>query len=212
MWLAEGKVVGLNYLDNQIYCFGKGNSATTVEAPLTAVPLGSNVMITGTVTDDTSTGRRNTNDEIDFTLKGTPAISDEDMGAWMEYMFMQQEYPEDAKGVTVKLIAIDPNGNFHDIGEATTDLSATFGKSWVPPIEGEYHVTATFEGSSSYGSSSATAYLVVGPAPSPAEPIEPEPTEPSEAPFITTEIAIIVAAVIVAVAVIVGFWIIRKRK
>jgi hypothetical protein len=238
MWMAEGKIVGLNYLDNQIYCFGKGNSATTVEAPKTAVPLGSSVMITGTVTDDTSTGRRNTNDEIDFTLKGTPAISDEDMGAWMEYMFMQQEYPKDAKGVTVKLTAIDPNGNFQDIGEVTSDISGTFGKSWVPPVPGEYHLTATFEGSASYGSSTATTYFVVDPAPSAAQPIEPaptepeptepeptepeptepeptepEPAEPAEAPlFSTTDLAIIAAVAVAAVIGIAAYWQLRKRK
>ena len=177
--MADGILVGLDYFDNELYAFGKGPSATTLEAPLTAVPLGSSIMLTGTVTDDTPTGRRNTNYEIDFTLKGTPAICDEDMGAWMEYMFMQQVYPEDAKGVTVKLTAIDPNGNFQDIGEVTSDISGSFGKSWTPPVPGEYHVTATFEGSASYGSSSATAYFVVGEAPAAAQPIEPEePTQP----------------------------------
>ena len=177
--LGDGKVLALNYFDNQIYCFGEGNSATTVEAPRTGLPLGSSVMITGTVTDETSTGRRNTNDMFDFTLKGTPAISDEDMGAWMEYMFMQQIYPADAKGVTVKLTAIDPNGNYQDIGEVTSDISGNFGKSWVPPVQGEYHVTATFEGSAAYGSSSATCYFVVDDAPSPGTSIEPEPATPA---------------------------------
>jgi len=177
--LGDGKVLAFNYFDNEIYCFGEGNSATTVSAPQTAVSLGSSVMITGTVTDQTDTGRRNTNDMFDFTLKGTPAISDEDMGAWMEYMFMQQIYPCDAKGVPVHLTAIDPNGNFQDIGEVTSDISGNFGKSWVPPVPGEYHVTATFDGSASYGSSSGTCYFVVDEAPSPGTSIEPEPSTPA---------------------------------
>jgi len=49
--IADGHVVGLNYYDNQIYCFGKGPSATTVTGPDTVVPLGTTVLIKGTVTD-----------------------------------------------------------------------------------------------------------------------------------------------------------------
>jgi hypothetical protein len=90
------------------------------------------------------------------------------------------------------LTAIDPNGNFQDIGEATSDISGSFGKSWTPPVPGEYQVTATFEGSEAYGGSTATTYFVVGEAPAAAQPIEPaapaeepaapeEPTEPEPA-------------------------------
>ena len=32
MQMADGKVLGLNYFDNKIYCFGRGPSATTVTA------------------------------------------------------------------------------------------------------------------------------------------------------------------------------------
>jgi hypothetical protein len=157
------------------------------------------VMITGTVTDQ-STG-----------AKGTPAISDEDMSAWMEYMYMQKPMPTNAKGVTVKLTAIDPNGNFQDIGEAVSDIDGNFGISWIPPVEGEYNVMAEFEGSESYGSSYATTYFVVGQAASAAIPIEPEPTEPQGFVLGTTELAIIAVAII-AVVGIVAFWAIRKRK
>ena len=101
--MADGKVVGLNFFDNMIYCIGKGSSDTTVTAsPKTSVH-GTSVLIEGTVTDATDSGKRNTNDLLDFSLNGTPAISDEDMGAWMEYMFMQQAFPADAKGVEVVL-------------------------------------------------------------------------------------------------------------
>jgi len=215
--IADGYIVSLNAYDNQIYCYGKGPSATTVTAAPKVSAMGSSVIIEGTVTDQ-SPG-----------AAGTPAISDEDMSAWMEYMYMQQPMPKDAQGVKVKLTAIDPNHNYQDIGYATTDTAGNFGTSWVPPVPGEYFITAEFEGSAAYGSSFDTTYFAVDEAASPAMPIEPEPlspaqsmepeliapepTEPTaEAPFITTEVAIIVAAVIVAVAVIVGFWIIRKRE
>ena len=51
---------------------------------------GDSVMVKGTVTDQTPTGRRNVNNELEFSLKDTPAISDEDMQAWMQYKFMGQ--------------------------------------------------------------------------------------------------------------------------
>ena len=164
--LADGYLTYLNLYDMQVYCIGKGPSATTVAAPMTAVTKGSSVMITGTVTDQ-SVG-----------ASGTPAMSDQSMGEWMEYLYMQKPMPDDAKGVTVKLTSIDPNGNYQEIGYATSDIAGKFGISWVPPVEGEYYVLAEFEGSNSYGSSYDTTYFVVDPAPSPAMTIEPEPAAP----------------------------------
>jgi hypothetical protein len=138
-------------------------------------------MVKGTVTDDTPTGRRNTNDIIDFTLQGTPAICDEDMSAWMEYMFMQQAKPKDAKGVEVVITTLDPNGNTYELARTTSDINGAFGCVVEPPVPGKYQIMATFEGSASYGPSSASTYLWVEEAPSPAQPIEPEaPEEPSE--------------------------------
>jgi hypothetical protein len=195
--MADGYAVGLNYFDNQIYCFGKGPSATTVTVKDDSVPIGETIMISGTVTDQ-STG-----------AKGTPAIADQYMGEWMEYLYMQQKKPENAQGVTVKMSAYDPNGNYQNIGTTTVDTNGNFGKSWVPTIPGEYYVMAEFEGSKSYGSSSATTYFVVGPAPTPATPIAPE--EPA-ASMISTELAIILAIVVFVVLGIVAFWALRKRK
>jgi hypothetical protein len=50
------------------------------------------------------------------------------------------------------------------------------------------------------------------PEPTEPEPTEPEPTEQSEAPFITTEVAIIVAVAVAAVIGAVAYWALRKRK
>jgi len=97
--------------------------------------------------------------------------------------------------------------DWSDVGTATTDSTGSFAVDWIPAAEGTYRLQAMFEGNDDYGWSSGQVVVQVALAPA-----EPEPTEPSEAPFITTEIAIIVAAVIVAVAVIAGFWVIRKRK
>ena len=198
--LADGYIVTVDHFDNQIYCYGKGPSETTVTAPDTGIPLGSSVTIRGTVTDQSAGA------------KDTPAIADEYMEEWMEYLYQQRPMPGDAQGVKVKLYAIDPNNNYEDIGEATSDIWGNYGKKWNPTIEGEYTIIADFEGSKSYGGSSDSTYMTVDPAPSAAGPIEPEPTEPAEAPFITTEIAIIIAVVIIAVIGIVAFWALRKRK
>jgi hypothetical protein len=130
----------------------------------------------------------------------------------MKYLYLQKPCPTTANGVEMKLETLDPNNNFYEIGTLTSDSSGMFKLMWEPPVPGEYTIIATFAGSESYFSSYAETAIGVTEAPSPAQPIEPEPTEPTEAPLITTELAIILAAVIVALAVITGFWIIRKRK
>jgi hypothetical protein len=233
--VADERLVSYNLFDNAMYCFGKGPSATTVEVQDNVISAGEQIMITGTVTDQTPSGRLNTNGEVDFALAGTPAIADEDQEAWMEYLFQQRPMPEDAKGVTVKLTAIDPNCNTQVIGEVTSDMWGNYGMSWTPPVEGEYLIMAEFEGSKSYGSSSDSTYIVVGEAaapvaqatatPNPAEPtLAPSTTtpqapvspSPSQAPQptasmpTTTYVAVAVAVVIVAVAVAV--LVLRRRK
>ena len=111
--IADGIIVHFNAYDNRIYAFGKGESATTIEAPMTAVQAGTHVILSGTVTDQSAGS------------KDTPAISDEDMSAWMQYLYIQQPIPTNAKGVTVKLTAINENGNSENIGTVTSD---TFGQ------------------------------------------------------------------------------------
>ena len=106
--------------------------------------------------------RHNINGDLDFALKGTPAISDDTMDAWMEYMFHQRPKPTNAKGVEVTLDTIDPNGNFVHIGNATSDRNGNFGFAYTPEVPGTYQIIATFAGSKSYGPSSATTYLTVG--------------------------------------------------
>ncbi|MCW4045866.1 MAG: hypothetical protein NWE94_10170, partial [Candidatus Bathyarchaeota archaeon] len=204
MQLAEGRVIGLNYFDNKIYCIGKGNSKTTVSAPQMVPALGSSVMLTGTVTDDSPGGCFNTNGKLDFALKGTPAISDEDMGAWMEYLYMQQAYPANAKGVEVTLDTIDPNGNFIHIGTVTSDVTGTYGCLFTPEVPGTYKIIATFAGSKSYGSSFAQTYMAVGEAP----PVTPPPEYPQ--PIDNTGTIIGVGIAIIVAVVLVGIWIKKK--
>jgi hypothetical protein len=70
------------------YCFGKGQIETAVSAPENTQPLGTEVLIKGSVLD------------LSPASAGTAAISDEDMTAWMEYLHMQKSMPMNAEGLT----------------------------------------------------------------------------------------------------------------
>jgi hypothetical protein len=228
--IADGYLVTSNVYDNRIYCFGKGKTAITVEAPLTAISLGSSVLFRGTVTDQ-SPG-----------AEGTPAIADEYMTEWMEYLYMQQVCPDSVEGVEVVLETLDPNNNFYEIGRATSDASGFYSLMWEPPVPGKYTIIATFEGSESYWRSYTETAIGVVDAPSPAQPIEPEPVAPAsaqpepttpapaepepatpepteynpigatETTMITNEAAIITAVAVACVIGIVAIWALRKRK
>ncbi|MCW4015113.1 MAG: PQQ-binding-like beta-propeller repeat protein [Candidatus Bathyarchaeota archaeon] len=232
--IADGHIVYLNAYDNQLYCIGKGPSETTVTVQDDIVSDGDSVLIKGRVTD-ISAGTTQNEQAARFP-NGVPAVSDESMSDWMEYLYMQKPCPVDLTGVEVTLSAIDPNGNFQDIGTVTADGYGMFKKMWTPPVEGEYIIYATFEGSNSYWPSFDETALGVTQAASASTPIEPETpdtetpdtetpdteTPDTEAPdteeptaqtaLISTEVAILV---VVAVAVVVGvaaFWTLRKRK
>jgi len=162
MSLADGYIVTGNEYDNNIYCIGKGESGVTVSAPDIAQPLGTNILIKGTVTDQ-SPG-----------AKGTPAIADADMQAWMEYLYEQQTMPTNAKGVDVVLSVIDANGNYRDIGTTTSNTDGFYSFNWKPDIEGKYTIYASFAGSKSYWPSHAvTAFSVDSAAPTVAPTAAP---------------------------------------
>ena len=184
--VADGILTALNSYDGQVYTFGRGPSATTVAAPQSAVEVGQSFIIVGTVTDQTPSSL------------GTPAIADEDMSAWMEYLHMQKAIPADAKGVEVSLDALDPNGNFIHIGETTSDMSGSYGFSWVPEVPGTHQIMASFAGSESYGSSYATTYLVVFEAPTQTQPPEATPAPMTDTYVVGTGIAVIAAIAVAA--------------
>jgi outer membrane protein assembly factor BamB len=203
--VAEGHIMYLDNHDNNIYCLDKGPSATTVSAPQTNPTLGSSVTITGTVTDQTTSGRINVAGSTDFTLKGTPAIADASMEAWMEYMFQQRPMPTNATGVEVSLDTVDPNGNYVHIGTVTSDITGTYGCDWTPEVPGTYQIIATFAGSASYGSSFAQTYMSVSEAPPATAPPEyPQPID-NTMTIVGTGIAIIIAVAIATILIL------RKR-
>ena len=205
--VADGYLLALNGYDNQIYCYGKGQTETTVTAAPKVIPQGTSVIIEGTVID-VSPGTTQLEQTSRFP-NGVPAMADEYQEEWMEYVYMQQGCPDMAAGVPVTLYAIDPNGNYQEIGTEISDMSGMFSAMWTPDIEGKYKIIATFEGSHSYYASYSETIIGVGPAASAAQPIETE--EPAAFALGTTEIAIIAVAII-AVVGIVAFWALRKRK
>ncbi len=235
MPVADGKMVYLNVYDMQIYCIGKGPTQTNVEVKQPSITQGDSIMITGSVYD-ISPGTEQYEQSKRFP-NGVPAMSDADQSVWMEYVYMQKPVPAMAQGVTVTLYAIDPNGNYQDIGQTHTDMWGNFGKSWKPPVEGDYLVVADFGGSESFWPSSSSTYMAVGPTPSPGQPMEteepttpaPPPTTeepttpapptteeptavPTEAPLVTTEVLIIAAVGIATVIGVGAYWVLRKRK
>jgi hypothetical protein len=194
--IADGYLVSANGADNRIYCFGKGQTATTVSAPDAATTMGQSVVIKGTVLDQ-SPG-----------AAGTAAIADKYMTPWMEYLYMQKPMPTNATGITVSLDVVDSNGNYRNIGSATSDAKGFFSFAWKPDIPGKYTVYATFAGSESYWQSYAETAFVVDEAAA-------TPTATPITGFATTGdlmmyVAVGVIAIIIAIAVAVVL-LLRKR-
>jgi outer membrane protein assembly factor BamB len=195
MAVADGTLIYWNNYDHQIYAIAKGPSATTVQAPLTALTLGSSLVITGTVTD-ISPGTQQLEQAKRFP-NGVPAVSDASMGNWMEYVYMEKARPMNATGVEVTLNVLDANNNFREIGKTTSDTSGMFSYNWTPDVPGKYTVYASFAGSESFYPSYAEAAFAVDPAPEPA-PVVEVPTPPPTEMYVTgAAIAIIIAVAIV---------------
>jgi len=201
--VSDGVMVWPNGYDNQIYAYGKGPTKTTVTVSPKVSMLSDSVIIEGTVIDE-SPGTKEYSQVARFP-QGVPAIADEDMSAWMEHIYQQQLKPTDAKGVEVSLDVIDANGNFRNIGSASSDASGFFSYQWTPDIPGKYTVIATFAGSGSYYASYAETAFGIDEAPQPTPPPEATP-----APMTDTYLAGSTIAIIAAIGIAV-FLILRKK-
>jgi hypothetical protein len=187
---ADGYMTAASSYDGYMYVLGKGKSATTIEAPLTAITLGQKIVLKGTVLD------------MSPAQPGTPCVSKESMAAWMDYLQLQMPIPADAKGVSVSLDTVDPNNNFVHIATVTSDMSGTFSYMWQPEITGKYTVTATFAGDDSYGSSFAeTAVGVVEAPPATATP-EPTPAAPDYTLLLYALLAVGIIAILLILIVL----------
>jgi len=195
--IADGYIVTENEYDSNVYCVGKGQTAATVSVQNDVITDGNSVLIKGTVTDQS------------IGAKGTPAIADADMQAWMEYLYEQQAKPTDAKGVTVPLDTIDPNGNFVHIGTVTSDASGMFKKTFTPEVPGEYTIVASFAGSKSYYASYAETAISVLDAPATPAP-SAVPVQSTADLYFVPAIAGIIVAIIIVGAVL-ALLMLRKR-
>ena len=220
-----------NGYDNQIYTVGRGPSSITVDAPMSGVTAGSVITMRGTVTD-VSAGTKQNEQAARFP-NGVPVVSDDDMTAWMSYVY-QQRYPKpNVTGVNIVLDIVGPDGNHYGAG-AVSDDEGNYAVSWYPPTAGTYKVTANFGGTKAYWPSNAGTYFTAEAKPSPAvvptatptvpPTLTPPPTasptpspSPSEASPIPksgigTEVYVTIAAVVIIAIVAVVALVLRRRK
>ncbi|HTY74057.1 MAG TPA: PQQ-binding-like beta-propeller repeat protein [Candidatus Nanoarchaeia archaeon] len=208
--ISDGVMLTQNEYDNQIYAFGQGPTAMTVQAPLSATGTGQSMVIQGTVTDQ-SPG-----------AKGTPAISDQYMSQWMAYQYEQQPLPStfpcDNAGVQVTVTATSSTGSTTTIGTVNSDSSGNFAIAWTPSATGMYIITASFSGSNSYYGSAAETHVVVGAVSSgatpsvSATPASPSPVTPPGTTPATTLYLVAAAIVVIIIVVIAAIALQRRRK
>jgi outer membrane protein assembly factor BamB len=198
--IGDSVLVGHNGYDGRVYAIGKGPSATTVSASPKMSVEGDNVLVEGMVTD-ISPGTAKYALTARFP-NGVPAVSDANMSAWMEYVYMQFERPTEVLGVEVVISVLDPNNNSYEVARATSDESGYFVCTFEPEVPGTYTIVASFEGSKSYYGSFAETHINVESAPQPTPTPTPEPREPVGTYFTISTIGIIVAIVIVAILIL----------
>ncbi|MDD3792287.1 MAG: PQQ-binding-like beta-propeller repeat protein [Candidatus Bathyarchaeota archaeon] len=204
--IGDSIMAGLNAgYDNRIYSFGKGPSETTVSASPKVSEHGSKVLVEGFV-NDLAPGAS----EYDIAVRfpnGLPAVSDDSMTAWMQYVYMQYPRPTDVTGVEVNLYVLDPNNNYYHVGSATSDANGFYSCSFVPEVAGDYTVIASFDGTKSFwGSSAVTAIAVEDAAPAPTD--EPKGDSIVEQYFVAAIVGIIIAIIVVGIVIIL---MLRKR-
>jgi hypothetical protein len=203
--MGDGIIAMMNSYDQQIYAIGKGPSATTVSASPKISVNGDKVLVEGMVTD-ISPGTQQYARTSRFP-NGVPAVSDESISAWMEYVYMQFARPTNATGVEVVIEVLDPNGNSYEVGRTTSDDSGFFSCEFTPLVAGKYTVIASFDGSKAYYGSFSKTAITVEEAPQ----ATPEPT-PTSASMADLYLVPGIAGIIVAIAVVGAVLILMLRK
>ena len=204
---ADGFYSFLNLYDGQIYTIGKGPSSTSIAASPKVSTQGSSVLVEGNVIDS-ATGTTQNEQKARFP-DGVPAVSDDSMSAWMQYVYQQKPKPENTTGVTVQLSVIDNNGNYHNIGQTTSDSDGHYSLQWTPDITGKYTVIATFQGSESYWPSHAETSVAVDQAAAPTQAPTSTPTSVADAYFVPAIAGLFI--LIIIVAIVLALLMLRKR-
>jgi hypothetical protein len=205
--IADGFETFFNGYDNQIYSLGRGPSTTSVQAPLTAVTAGNNVVIQGTVTDISAGTKQN--EQVARFANGVPVASDASMKDWMGYVYQQKPLPMTFTGVKVSINAYDPNGNYIHIGDATTNANGVFHYTWTAPnVPGDYSVYATFAGTNGYWPSNALTNMNVQSEHPTATPAPTQAPSNVEMYFVPAIAGLFVFVAIIGVVIIL---VLRKR-
>ncbi len=203
--ISDQVLVTESAYDNQIYAYGTGPTAITVDAPNSGVTTSAPVTITGTLTD-ISAGSKQEAVAANFP-NGLPCVSDNSMTAFMEAVYQQQPMPTNITGVPVTISVTDSNHNCYNIGTTITNPSGFYSLSWTPTVVGNFTVTATFSGTQSYYASSANTAFYASPL-----SIVSSPTPVTANYATTTDFMIGVVAIIVVVIVCVAVAIVMLRK
>jgi hypothetical protein len=191
--VTYGYMLSFNAYDNQVYCYGKGQTQTTVETS-TVYNAPNQLQISGTVTDQ-SPGQTC----LGIPAAGTPAIDDAYQSRWMEYLYMQSPKPTNATGVPVTLSYIDSNNNTFTIGNTRTDINGQYSYVFTPNIDGPYTIIASFAGSNSYFSSTAQTKMTYMSPATAAPTATQQPASMADVYFLPMSIIILVVLAIIAV-------------
>lgn len=195
--IADGYLIAGSLYDGYAYCYGRGQSSTSLTTLGSSVN-GSSVLIQGKVLDQSPAQPE------------TPCVSAASMATQMEYLHMQQPLAglfgnATITGVPVTLMATDPNGNTITIGTTTTNgYYGTFSFAWTPSMPGPYTIFAYFAGDDSYGGSTASTDLNVNEAPQGTQISTGGQIQSGESPLLMyTLIGVIVLIILVIVAIVV---------
>jgi outer membrane protein assembly factor BamB len=204
--MGDSVIATMDTYDQRIYAIGKGPTALTVNAPNVGIPLGSSVLITGTVTD-VSPGTKSSEVALRFP-NGVPAVSDASMSDWMLYVYKNFPRPTNVTGVDVTISVVDANGNYRIIGQTTTSADGVFSLPWTPDIPGEYKVYAAFaESGAYYPSHGETAFVVDEPEATATPAPTPQPLM-IETYFLPAIAGVILAIILVGAAIVL---VLRKK-
>ena len=198
--VTNGFTVWLNSHDQQIWATAKGPSATTVNVPTQTLTQGSKIIVEGTVLD-TAAGTTQKEQTARFPF-GVAAVADDNMTAWMEYVWAHREPRPDVKGVDVTLTATAPDGSTETIGTATSDSTGYYSINWTPTKTGAYTIDAKFAGTNAYYQSEAQSTVTIANAPEPSVTPTPAPA-PTTDTLILASTGGIIAAIFVVAAVII---------
>ncbi len=204
--IADGFLAMYNCYDGQIYSIGKGPSQTNIAASPKVSVNGHSVLVEGSVIDIAAGTKQN--EQAARFPHGVPAVSDESMTPWMEYVYQQKPMPQDVKGVDVTVSVLDPNGNFYEVGTATSTSDGTYKLMFTPAVPGVYTVVATFAGSESYWPSYASTAIGVEEAPAATPVPTPTPAPMTDTYVLGLGIGAIVAIVVIGLVIIL---MLRKR-